>query len=261
MAVPSRTTSTGTLQAKAVTVTSFEKLRLAIKVFVDDVQRWDAHRAESEGLATWSRRLPQHLPGFFGRFVVSAACHDWQKHRLDTLLVGKVGPTLESVLTQSNQENEQHLKQQVQKQFLGVVHACERLHVAGLAFYKDLHMRNICLDEISQQYVFVDLEEFECVPAHLTFQQALKSLQVPSRPAAAVAESLPSVQDAGGGAHSEQMGRDQRRNPPSRAAAADAKLAAATTAVSTPQGVPTNVKKRAPQATSRLHTAAPQGSV
>ena len=77
-------------------------------------------------------------------------------------------------MTQINQENEQHLKQQAQKHLLDVVRACERIHAVGLAFYNDLHMSNICLDETSQQYVFVDVEEFQRVSPHLTFLQARK---------------------------------------------------------------------------------------
>ena len=155
----------------------FLKLRLVLKMFVDDESRWKTHTAEAQGLATWASKLPEHLPAFFGRFIVQAECHDCKVHRADTLLVGRGGPNLTSVLQQLSQRYELQteaadLKQEVEKYFVRFLHACEHAHRKGLAYGQDLHSDNVCLHEVTNEWLFVDLEEFASVQQ--TFRRAMQ---------------------------------------------------------------------------------------
>ncbi|CAE7207515.1 unnamed protein product [Symbiodinium natans] len=154
---------------------------LALKLFADDTQQWNHNQMEQEALCEWLPRLPQHLSPFFGRYVM---CHDGEKHRLDAILVGKLGPTLRTILTDISDDvedpimeyvNERTMKRQARKHFLEVVCACERAFHAGLMFYANLHMDKICLDEVTQQWIFIDLEIFQKVPPHFTFRLALQT--------------------------------------------------------------------------------------
>ena len=48
--------------------------------------------------------------------------------------------------------------------FLKLVRATERCFEEGLVFGEDLHLQNICLDDVTQKWGFVDLETFEARP-------------------------------------------------------------------------------------------------
>ena len=59
--------------------------------------------------------------------------------------------------------------------FIKVVCACENAHKAGLIFQNDLHMENICLDELSGEYIFVDVENFQSAANSAVFVQGMKT--------------------------------------------------------------------------------------
>ena len=153
----------------------FRSYHLALKMFVDDEKRWSVHQTEHEGLSHWAPLLPRHLPGYFGRFILEGVCQDGHPHRIDSLLVGKAGPTLGTVLTEISKANATDWQQQVRQHFYKVVCACENAHKAGLIFQNDLHMENICLDELSGEYIFVDVENFQSAPDSAVFVQGMKT--------------------------------------------------------------------------------------
>ena len=153
----------------------FRSYHLVLKMFVDDEKRWSVHQTEHEGLSHWAPLLPRHLPGYFGRFILEGVCQDGHPHRIDSLLVGKAGPTLGTVLTEISKANATDWQQQVRQHFYKVVCACENAHKAGLIFQNDLHMENICLDELSGEYIFVDVENFQSAPDSAVFVQGMKT--------------------------------------------------------------------------------------
>ena len=153
----------------------FRSYHLVLKMFVDDEKRWSVHETEHEGLSHWAPLLPRHLPGYFGRFILKGVCQDGHPHRIDSLLVGKAGPTLGTVLTEISKANATDWQQQVRQHFYKVVCACENAHKAGLIFQNDLHMENICLDELSGEYIFVDVENFQSAANSAVFVQGMKT--------------------------------------------------------------------------------------
>lgn len=151
-----------------------QQRRMVLKAFADDEKRYASnHVVEKEGLATWRPRLPGHLPWYYGHFVIQAQGHDGSMHRIDTLLVGRVGPTLETILQAMDTLSSKDLEEKVAKEFLLVVAACKHAFDQRLCFYPDLHMRNLCKDDITGQYFFVDLETPTRVEEHLTFSTCM----------------------------------------------------------------------------------------
>ncbi|CAE7197779.1 unnamed protein product [Symbiodinium sp. CCMP2592] len=143
----------------------FTKHRLVLKIFVGPTGQWSAHESEERGLQLWQPRLPKHIPAFFGRFIVNAETHSGVR-RADAILVGKAGPTLQSVLEGIEGSDSESMRQQVRQHFFLLVSACKNAFDAGLRFYPDMHARN--------QYMFVDLETLLDVKRHLTFPDCMR---------------------------------------------------------------------------------------
>ncbi|CAE7839250.1 topB [Symbiodinium sp. CCMP2592] len=151
----------------------FTNHRLVLKIFVDPSEQWGAHESEERGLQLWQPRLPKHIPAFFGRFIVNAQTHSGFQ-RADAILVGKAGPTLESVLEGIDGSDSESMRQKVRQHFFLLVSACKNAFDAGLRFYPDMHPRNVCLDETLEQYMFVDLDTLLDVEPHLTFADCMR---------------------------------------------------------------------------------------
>ena len=60
----------------------FQKLCLALKMLVDDTSRWSTQRKRRAWLS--GRPNCRSICLFFGRFVVSAVCHDGAAHRVES---------------------------------------------------------------------------------------------------------------------------------------------------------------------------------
>lgn len=134
----------------------FERHPWVLKVFVDDEAVRCTHVIEEQNADTWHAKLPNHVPRFYGRFVVQAECHDRQMHRIDTILVDRMGPTMHAILKSIEVADDAgSIEKRVREEFHRFLCACEAAYVAGLAVYLNLTMDDICLHDNSEEYVFV----------------------------------------------------------------------------------------------------------
>ena len=134
------------------------------------------HETEHEGLSHWAPLLPRHLPGYFGRFILKGVCQDGHPHRIDSLLVGKAGPTLGTVLTEISKANATDWQQQVRQHFYKVVCACENCSQSGPYLFRMIcTWRTFVWMSFPASTFFVDVENFQSAANSAVFVQGMKT--------------------------------------------------------------------------------------
>ena len=122
------------------------------KLHADELKCWNTFKDSAVGV---------HLPVVHG-CTKQVVQDQWSKRmEVDCLLTEFVGQNLKTILDKENAQWGPRSQGCLKRLFIEMVRMCQRAQESGLKWHGDFHSKNICWDEKTGRWYFVDLETAE----------------------------------------------------------------------------------------------------
>ena len=122
------------------------------KLHADELKCWNTFKDSAVGC---------HLPVVYGCSMQTVQGQQCQVMEVDCLLTDFVGQNLKTVIDKENAQWGPRSPERLKRLFIEMVRMCQRAQESGLKWQGDFHSRNICWDEQTGRWYFVDLETAE----------------------------------------------------------------------------------------------------
>ena len=101
------------------------------------------------------------MPVVYGCSMQTVQGQQCQVMEVDCLLTDFVGQNLKTVIDKENAQWGPRSPERLKRLFIEMVRMCQRAQESGLKWQGDFHSKNICWDEQTGRWYFVDLETAE----------------------------------------------------------------------------------------------------